>query len=126
MVSIEMLFPGLSLTVISARLVINCSPYPKRIYTQTSLKRCFLYNCISYQLYFLSKSLQVHPVGRTCDVGLDIPGVALPDDFKKLSATLQRPRSKKEEPVNLELNPDNTLGMLYILFECWKLNVFYM
>ena len=58
----------------------------------------------------------MHPVGRTCDVGLDIPGVSLPDDFKKLTATLQRPRSSKEEPVNLELNPDNTLGMFYILF----------
>ena len=58
----------------------------------------------------------MHPVGRTCDVGLDIPGVSLPDDFKKLTATLQRPRSSKEEPVNLELNPDNTLGMCSILF----------
>lgn len=66
--------------------------------------------------------LQVHPVGRTCDVGLDIPGVALPDDFKKLTATLQRPRSNKEEPVNLELNPDNTLGMSRILFHsCEKI-----
>lgn len=58
----------------------------------------------------------MHPVGRTCDVGLDIPGVVLPDDFKKLSATLQRPRSTKEEPVSLELNPDNTLGMFFITF----------
>ena len=55
-------------------------------------------------------------MGRTCDVGLDIPGVVLPDDFKKLSATLQRPRSQKEEPVSLELNPDNTLGRLHMLF----------
>ena len=55
---------------------------------------------------------EVHPVGRACDVGLDIPGVNLPDDFKKLTATLQRPNSKKEEPVNLELNPDNTLGKI--------------
>ena len=53
---------------------------------------------------------EVHPVGRTCDVGMDIPGVNLPEDFKKLTATLQRPNSKKEEPVTLELNPDNTLG----------------
>ena len=55
---------------------------------------------------------EVHPVGKACDVGLDIPGVKLPDDFKKLTATLQRPKSKKEEPVNLELNPDNTLGKI--------------
>ena len=59
---------------------------------------------------------EVHPVGRTCDMGLDIPGVVLPDDFKKLTATLQRPGSKKEEPVSLELNPDNTLGKGLALF----------
>ena len=53
---------------------------------------------------------EAHPVGRTCDVGMDIPGVNLPEDFKKLTATLQRPNSKKEEPVTLQLNPDNTLG----------------
>lgn len=58
---------------------------------------------------------EVHPVGRTCDVGLDIPGVVLPNDFKKLTATLQRPNSKKEEPVTLELNPDNTLGKTSVL-----------
>ena len=39
----------------------------------------------------------VQPVGRTCDVRMDIPGVKLPVDFKKLTATLQRPNSKKEE-----------------------------
>ena len=53
---------------------------------------------------------EVHPVGRTCDVGLDIPGLVLPDDFDKLEATIQRPNSDKEEPLNLELYPDNTLG----------------
>lgn len=53
---------------------------------------------------------EVHPVGRTCDVGLDIPGLRLPDDFDKLEATLKRPNSEKEEPLNLELYPDNTLG----------------
>ena len=67
-----------------------------------------------YLINVLGKDVveEVHPVGRTCDVGLDVPGVVLPDDFEKLSATLQRPNSKKEEPVKLELNPDNTLGML--------------
>lgn len=59
---------------------------------------------------------EVHPVGRTCDIGLDIPDLVLPDDFKKLTATLKRPSSTKEEPVNLELYPDNTLGKS--LFYC--------
>ena len=53
---------------------------------------------------------EVYPMNRPCDVGMDIPSVNLPDDFKKLTATLQRPGSTKEEPVDLELNPDNTLG----------------
>ena len=53
---------------------------------------------------------EVYPMNRPCDVGMDIPSVNLPDDFKTLTATLQRPGSTKEEPVNLELNPDNTLG----------------
>jgi hypothetical protein len=72
------------------------------------------FRCVT--ILTVAQLFQVHPVGRTCDVGLDIPGVVLPDDFKKLSATLQRPRSQKEEPVSLELNPDNTLGKLRILF----------
>ena len=55
---------------------------------------------------------EVYPVGRPCDVGLDVPSVNLPDDFKKLTGTLQRPNSKTEEPVKLELNPDNTLGKI--------------
>ena len=55
---------------------------------------------------------EVHPVGRPCDAGLDVPSVNLPDDFKKLTGTLQRPNSKTEEPVNVELNPDNTLGKI--------------
>ena len=54
---------------------------------------------------------EVYPAGRPCDVCLDVPSVNLPDDFKKLTGTLQRPNSE-EEPVNLELNPDNTLGKI--------------
>lgn len=54
---------------------------------------------------------EVYPVGRTCDLGLDIPGVSLPEDFNKLEATLQRPNSDKQEPLNVELYPDNTLGL---------------
>ena len=57
---------------------------------------------------------EVHPVGRTCDVGLDIPGVNLPEDFNRLAASLMRPSGKKEEPLKLELNPDNTLGVSFV------------
>jgi filamin len=52
------------------------------------------------------------PVGRICDFNMDIPGFSLPRDFRKLSATLRRPSSKREEPINLELNPDKTLGKI--------------
>jgi filamin len=52
------------------------------------------------------------PVGRICDLDLEIPGFSLPRDFRKLSATLKRPSSKREEPINLELNPDKTLGKI--------------
>ena len=50
------------------------------------------------------------PVGRICDLDLEIPGFSLPRDFRKLTATLKRPSSKREEPINLKLNPDKTLG----------------
>lgn len=53
---------------------------------------------------------EVRPVGQTYDVALDIPGIVLPGDLKKLRATLERPDSNREEPVTLELNRDNTLG----------------
>ena len=53
------------------------------------------------------------PVGRICDFNLDISGFSLPRDFRKLSATIRRPSSKREEPINLELNPDNTLGKIF-------------
>ncbi len=52
------------------------------------------------------------PLGRICDLNLDIPGFSLPRDFRKLSATLKRPSSKREELINLELYPDNTLGKI--------------
>jgi len=57
---------------------------------------------------------EVHPVGRTCDIGLDIPGIKLPEDFKRLDASLRRPNSDKQEPLKLELNPDNTLGVSFV------------
>ena len=59
---------------------------------------------------------EVYPLNKPCDVGMDIPSLNLPDDFNKLTATLQRPGSKKEEPVTLELNPDNTLGKFSCVF----------
>ena len=52
------------------------------------------------------------PVGRICDLDLEIPGFSLPRDFRKLSAAIKRPSSKREEPINLELNPDKTLGKI--------------
>ncbi|XP_032219787.2 filamin-A isoform X1 [Nematostella vectensis] len=61
---------------------------------------------------------EVHPVKKTCDLSLDIPGVTLPDDFKKLSGSLKRPTSDKEEPLTLTLNKkDNTLGVSFVPVE---------
>ena len=59
---------------------------------------------------------EVHPMGKTCDVNLDIPGVNLPEDLQegRLKAYLMRPSSTKEEPLDLELNPDNTLGVSFV------------
>ena len=62
---------------------------------------------------------EVHPAGRPCDVGLDVPGVVLPNDVKKLTATIQRPGSDKE-PVTPEIRPDNTLGKICYSYECSK------
>ena len=58
---------------------------------------------------------EVYPLNTPCDLGMDIPSVKQPEDFKKLTGTLQRPGSKKEEPVELVLNPDNTIGMFIII-----------
>ena len=59
---------------------------------------------------------EVHPMGRTCDVSLDIQGVNLPEDLDKgrLKAYLMRPSSVKEEDLGLELNPDNSLGVSFV------------
>ena len=56
---------------------------------------------------------EVHPSGKPCDVDLDIPGVKIPEDVKKLTATLQRPGNNKKEPVIMEIRPDNTLGKVH-------------
>ena len=58
---------------------------------------------------------EIRPVGRTCDFEVEITGVVLPGDFKKLKGTLERPNSKKEEPVTLQMSPDNTLGKPLVL-----------
>ncbi len=52
---------------------------------------------------------EVYPVGRPCDVGLDIPSVNLPHDFETLSATLQRPGCATEEPVILQQSSEDKL-----------------
>ena len=55
-------------------------------------------------------------MGRTCDVNLDIQGVKLPEDIEKdlLRGFLKRPNSKKEEPVELKMAPDNSLGVSFV------------
>ena len=63
---------------------------------------------------------EVYPLNKPCDVGMDIPSLNLPEDFEKITATLQRPGSTKEEPVTLEVNPDNTLGKLSVVFKFFR------
>ena len=53
---------------------------------------------------------EIHPVGRACDVVLNVQRVVLPGDFKKLSATIRRPNRTKEQLASLFLNSDNSLG----------------
>jgi len=52
-------------------------------------------------------------IERPCGVGLDIPGLKLPDDYKFLRASLKRPSGKPEEPLPLALNSDNTLSVSF-------------
>lgn len=52
-------------------------------------------------------------VGNPCDINMELPSLKLPDDLKKLKATLTRPNGKKE-PLELSSNPDNTLGMHFV------------
>lgn len=53
-------------------------------------------------------------VGRPCGLGLEIPGLKLPEDFDLLSAVLKRPGSSSEEPLKIVLNSDNTLSVSFI------------
>ncbi len=53
-------------------------------------------------------------VGRPCGLGLEIPGLKLPEDFDLLTALLKRPGSNTEEPLKLVLNSDNTLSVSFI------------
>jgi hypothetical protein len=46
--------------------------------------------------------------------GLVIPGIKLPQDFKDLKATLESP-SKKKEPIELQLGPDNKTILISFL-----------
>lgn len=59
---------------------------------------------------------EVHPMGRTCDVNLDIQGVTLPEDLENglLKGFLKRPNSAKEEPLKLEITRDNSLGVSFV------------
>ena len=57
---------------------------------------------------------QLPTVGNECDLNLSIPGVDLPRDLKKLTGTLKRPSSTKEEPLNIKENPDKTIGVSFV------------
>lgn len=55
----------------------------------------------------------VSTVGKPYGMGLESPDVNLPEDYPRLSATLKRPSSPKEEELKLVLNGDNTLGVAF-------------
>lgn len=52
-------------------------------------------------------------VGKPYGMGLESSDVNLPEDYPRLSATLKRPSSPKEEELKLVLNGDNTLGVAF-------------
>ena len=66
---------------------------------------------LKFDFIFFIKVEEVHPMGRTCDANLDIQGVKLPEDLDLLRGFLKRLNSKKEEPVELKMTPDNSLGV---------------
>ena len=53
-------------------------------------------------------------VGKLCDFPLNIPGLNLPGDLPRLTSTMKRPCSSKEEPVKLTLLSDNTLNVTFV------------
>lgn len=55
----------------------------------------------------------VSTVGKPYGMGLESPDVSLPEDYPRLSATLKRPSSPREEELKLVLNGDNTLGVAF-------------
>jgi filamin len=52
-------------------------------------------------------------VGNECDVNLDLPDLK-PRDMKFLQGTIKRPSKKSEEPVELKINPDDTLSVSFV------------
>ena len=73
----------------------------------------------TFQLLFISVMVSApeaasQSVGRPCGLGLEIPGLKLPEDFDLLTAVLKRPGSTTEEPLKLVLNSDNTLSVSFI------------
>ena len=56
---------------------------------------------------------KVPTVGSECDVNLEIPGLSLPREFKYLEGTLKRPNKTTEEPLELKLNEDKTIGVTF-------------
>lgn len=53
-------------------------------------------------------------VGDECALDLDIPGLDLPGDLKHLSASLKRPSKAREEPIDLEVTPQNTISVKFV------------
>jgi len=58
-------------------------------------------------------------VGSECDVNLDLPDIN-PKDFKNLKGSLKRPGKSSEEPLELSLNPDNSIGVHFVPQEAGK------
>ena len=53
-------------------------------------------------------------VGDECALDLDIPGLNLPDDLSRMTASLKRPSKTREEPIDIELTPQNTISVKFV------------
>ena len=53
-------------------------------------------------------------VGDECALDLDIPGLDLPGDLSRMTATLKRPSKTKEEPIELDVTPQNTICVKFV------------
>lgn len=53
-------------------------------------------------------------VGDECALDLDIPGLDLPGDLSRMTASLKRPSKTREEPVELSVTPQNTISVKFV------------